>query len=47
MFSSLAYALLQDVLESLRHSVEDKLEIKEALQTDRPASISFVLNSIG
>lgn len=47
MFSSLACVLLHDVLESLRHSPEDKSEIKEALQTDRPAPTSFVLSSMG
>lgn len=47
MLSSLACVLLQDVLESLSHSPEDKSEIKEALQTDRPASSSCVLSSMG
>lgn len=47
MFSSLACVLLHDVLESLSHSPEDKSEIKEALQTDRPAPTSFVLSSMG
>jgi len=47
MFSSLACVLLQDVLESVTCSPEDKSEIKEALQTERPASSSLVLRSMG
>lgn len=47
MFSSLTCVLLQDAPESLSHSPGDKSETKEALQTDRQTSSSFVFSSMG